>query len=98
MASLLSQAVIRASGAGKAYQSVAQSSAIAIGDGASYLRNIEAISVAATATAMAKFLETENPEYLALVPIAMGIVPTATASFAGIGAAATAVLEAFPSG
>lgn len=98
MANSLSPSVIRASGAGKAYQAVAQSTAIAIGDGATYLRNIEAISVAATATAMAKFLETENPEFLLLVPIAMGLVPTATASFAGIGAAATVIATTYPSG
>lgn len=98
MASLLSPAIIRASGAGKAYQSVAQSSAIAISDGATYMRDIQLISTAAAATAITKFLETQNPEFLALIPIAMGLVPTATASFALIGASATAVLTSFPAG
>jgi len=98
MASLLSPAVIRASGAGKAYQSVAQSSAIAIADGADYMRNIQAISMSAAATAMTKFLATEDPVYLTLIPIAMGLVPTSAASFALIGASATTVLKNFPSG
>lgn len=96
MASLLSPAVIKNSGAGKAYQSVAQSSAIAISDGATYMRNIQTISTAAVGTAMAKFLATKNPIYLTLVPVAMGIVPTSAASFAQISAAAIATVKSFP--
>lgn len=96
MANLLSPAVIKNSGAGKAFQAVAQSTAIAIGDGTTYLRNIETISSTAAAVAMAKFLETENPIYLTLVPIAMGLVPTATASYAAIGAASVAIANAYP--
>ena len=94
----LSPSVIKASGAGKAYQSVAQSTAIAIGDASMYLRNIQTISSTAAATAIAKFLSTENPEFLAIVPIALAMVSVAGVQFTTIGIGAGTVLRGYPSG
>ena len=94
----LSPAVIKASGAGKAYQSVTQSTAIAIGDATSYLRNIETIATAAAATAMAQFLATKNAQYLEIIPVALLTVTTATTQFATISADAIVIANTYPSG
>lgn len=97
MPSNLSPTAIKANGAGKASQAVAQAGAIAVGDAAMYLRNIQTISSTAAATAIAKFLKTQNPEFLPLIPIAMGMVTVATTQFTTIGISAGLVVKNFPS-
>lgn len=50
--------VVKTSGAGKAYQSVAQSAAIAVQDAADALRNVSTIATTAAGVAMAQYLAT----------------------------------------
>ncbi len=93
---VLTPQVIQASGAGKAYQSVAQSSAIAVQDAADYLRNVMTISGVAYGVAMA-LSATGNPNATTLMNNANTIVTNAAAQFKTIGMNAAAVLRAFPS-
>ncbi len=90
-------ATIKKSGAGKAYQSVAQSMAIAIQDATDYQRNILAISGAAIGIATAKFAETFNPAYLLVIEEAQKLVPEAAKDVALIGKNAATILNEFPS-
>jgi hypothetical protein len=92
--------VVKTSGSGKAFQSVAQSAAIAVQDAADTLRNISTISTTAVGVAMAQILATGDPEgkYEKALKHAQGLVPTATTDFQNIGTAAAAVLSGFPSG
>lgn len=94
---LLSPAVVRASGAGKAYQSVAQSTAITVQDATDYLRNVMTISGVATGVAVA-LSAAGNANGSALMQKADTIVITAAQHFKTIGLNAAAVLKAFPSG
>lgn len=94
---LLNPAVVRASGAGKAYQSVAQSTAIAVQDSADYLRNVMTISSVAYGVAMA-LTAAGNPNASTLITNANQIVTNAAQQFKTIGLNAAAVLKAFPSG
>jgi hypothetical protein len=90
--------VVLTSGAGKAYQSVAQSSAIAVQDAADALRNISTIATTAAGVAIAQFLATGNPQYATALTYAQDLVKNATDDFSLIGAAAAKVLSDFPAG
>lgn len=94
----LTQATIKASGAGKAYQSVAQSMAIAIQDATDYLRHISSFGLTATGLAMAKFAETEEPHWLKVMEQAQKMMVNAETDFKTIGSAASTVLQGFPAG
>ena len=94
----LSPSVIKAAGAGKAYQSVAQSAAIAVQDGADYLRNVSTISSTAIGIAMAQYAATQDAKYLEVIAAAQALVPVASQAFETIGQSAAAVVNAFPSG
>ena len=97
--SVLSENVIKASGAGKAYQSVAQSTAIAVQDAADNLRNMSIISTTASGVAMSQILATGDPEgvYTKAITTANTLVTEAAANFAEIGKNAAEVLSNFPS-
>jgi hypothetical protein len=90
--------VVLTSGAGKAYQSVAQSAAIAIQDAADALRNVSTIATTAAGVAMAQLLATGDPKYADALTQAQQMMTAATADFTSIGIAATDVLKKFPSG
>lgn len=90
--------VVLTSGAGKAYQSVAQSSAIAVQDAADALRNISTIATTAAGVAMAQFLATKDPRYKDVIQEAQTMMTGATGDFKAIGEAAASVLKSFPSG
>ena len=92
----LSPAVIKASGAGKSYQSVAQSTAIAVSDATTYMRNLETISATTIGAAIAKFFATGDAQVLAVIPVALALIPVASADFAMIGAAAQTILSTWP--
>jgi len=97
--SVMSQNVIKASGAGKAYQSVAQSTAIAVQDAADNLRNMSIISTTASGVAMSQILATGDPEgkYSKALETANTLVVNAAANFKSIGENAADVLGNFPS-
>ncbi|QDX25959.1 hypothetical protein FPZ54_07935 [Sphingomonas suaedae] len=95
---VLSPEVVLTSGAGKAYQSVAQSAAIAVQDATDALRNATTLATAATAAATAQFLATGDPRYLEALPRMAAIADKAIADYQAVGEAAASVLKAFPAG
>ncbi len=90
--------IIREEGAGKAFQSVAQSTALAIQDAADNLRNINSISATAIGVAMAQFLETKDPAYAQAIDLATKMSVDAANTFRIIGTNAADVLNGYPSG
>ncbi len=96
--STLSSNAIVAQGAGKAYQSVAQSMAIAVQDATDGLRNTTTMATTAMGVALAQFLATKNADYLQAIPPAQGMIASAAASLATVGSTATTILKSFPSG
>lgn len=98
--SILAPTIVKTEGAGKAYQSVAQSMAIAVQDVTDHLRNISML--ASTAVAVATELMIANPDkvdsYGKIIDKAQGTVGTAAKSFEDIGTKAAKVLKQFPSG
>ena len=85
-------------GAGKAYQAVAQSTAISIQDAADYLRNMNAICVTSVGVAMAKYIETGNAQYGDVIKSAQETMQYAVKNYEAIGNAASRMLNDFPSG
>jgi len=96
-ATMAHQAVLTA-GAGKAYQAVAQSAAIAVQDAADALRNATTVANAANATALSQFLASGDPRYLEALPAVRAMVDRAIADFQAVGIAASTMLKEFPSG
>lgn len=92
--------VVLTSGAGKAYQSVAQSSAIAVQDATDALRNITTMATSAAGVAIAQMLAdpAKVPELTPVLKQAQAMMTNATTDYASIGAAAAALLKEFPSG
>ena len=97
---VLDPEVVKIQGAGKAYQMVAQSMAIAIQDVTDHLRNISTIS--STAVAVTTELMIANPDkfeqYSKIMDKAQGSITRATLSFEKIGKDAGQILREFPSG
>lgn len=93
----MSKGVVQTSGAGKAYQSVAQSTAIAVQDASDNLRNVSVISTTAMGVAMAQLLATGNPQYAQAITTAQQMMTSAAQNFQDIGTAAANVLRQFPS-
>lgn len=83
-------------GAGKAYQSVAQSMAIAVQDATDGLRNTTTMANTAMGVALAQFLATKDAQYLQAMPPAQEMVTAAATTLATVGATATTLLKAFP--
>ncbi|MHA6847679.1 hypothetical protein [Ralstonia syzygii] len=94
----MSPQVVLTSGAGKAYQSVAQSTALAVQDATDALRNLSTIATTAAGVAMAQFLATGDPKYATALSQAQDLMTNATDDYAKIGSVAAAVLKGFPAG
>lgn len=95
----LSPAVIRSSGAGKAYQSVAQSTAIAVQDATDNLRNVGVISSTAFGVALSQILATgDTSPYTEVLAHAERLMKDAVTTFKKIGESAAEILREFPSG
>lgn len=90
--------VVMTSGAGKAYQSVAQSTAIAVQDSADALRNLSTIATTAIGVAMAQFLATNDQKYLQVITAAQGVMTQANVEFGAVGTTAAAVIKGYPAG
>lgn len=93
-ATLLDPSVIAASGNGKAYQSVAQSAAIAIQDATDALRNLTTVATTAAGVATAQALA-GSPNEPAMTQIG-GMMEKAIADYKSLGEAVIAVLKDFP--
>lgn len=94
----LTDDVIKHSGAGKAYQSVAQSTAIAVQDAADQLRNMSTISATAAGVALSQMLagdETNPPQVLQQIQTLM---ENSAKNFKTIGQSASDILNQFPTG
>lgn len=94
----MSPQVVMTSGAGKAYQSVAQSTALAVQDATDALRNVSTIATTALGVAMAQFLATGDPKYALAVGLAQKMMQGATDDFSNVGLAATTVIKNYPAG
>lgn len=94
----MSPQVVLTSGAGKAYQSVAQSTSIAVQDATDALRNISTIATTAVGVAMAQYLATGDQKYANAISKAQELMQGATDDYAKIGTAAASVLKGFPAG
>jgi predicted component of type VI protein secretion system len=90
--------VILREGSGKAYQSVAQSMAIAVQDATDNLRNVNTMASTAMGVALAQLLATGDPQYLQAIAAAQQVSTTASALMATIGQDAAGVLRSFPYG
>ena len=96
----MSPQVVLTSGAGKAYQSVSQSAAIAIQDAADALRNISTIATTAAGVAIAQSLANpaDSEKYDNVLKSSQAMIKNATQDFQNIGMAAASILKSFPSG
>ena len=92
--------VVMVEGQGKAYQSVAQSVAIAIQDATDYLRNISTTSATAQGVAMAKILEdvTKAAEYEPAIDAAKTMVDAAADFLKNVGDSGADALSGFEPG
>jgi hypothetical protein len=97
-AATMAPQVVLTAGAGKAYQMVAQTAALAIQDAADTLRNMSTIAYTAQGVAMALLLETGDLKYVDVMAQAQKLLQDANANFAATGEAAAAVLKSFPTG
>jgi len=95
---VLEPQIILTSGAGKAYQMVAQASALAIQDAVDSLRNAGTLADAASAAALSQLTATGEPRYLEILQAVEQIRTDAVAVFNARTIAAIDVLKAFPSG
>jgi hypothetical protein len=90
--------VVLASGSGKAFQSVAQSAAIAIQDATDTLRNVSTIASTAAGVALAQYVATLMPEYKDVITESQTMMTNAVANFKAVGEEATKVVNNFPFG
>lgn len=91
--------VISHSGAGKAYQSVAQSAAITIQDATDQLRNMGVIGTTAAGVAVAQMLATGNVEkYSPILEQINTLLTNSATNYSTIGEDAAKVLNGFPTG
>jgi cytochrome bd-type quinol oxidase subunit 1 len=94
----LTSSGIQAAGAGKAYQSVAQSAAIAVQDATDNLRNVNTIGMTAMGVAIAQLLATGDQKYAEAIQQANTMMTGAAELFKTVGQNAAVVLSGFPSG
>ena len=91
----MNAALIRLAGAGRAYQSVAQSTAIAIQDATDYLRNVSTIATTSIGVAMAQ-IAAKKPQGPTLLSNAQSLISSAATDFSTITAAAITVATNYP--
>lgn len=91
---------IAAEGAGKAYQSVAHSMALAVQDATDNLRNVSTVATTGMGVALAQVLATGDPDgtYTKALQAAQQMASVASQTFLTIGTDAAAVLKSFPTG
>ncbi len=95
----MTASVIKQSGAGKAYQSVSQSTAIAVQDAADNLRNISNMGAVAMGVAISQMLATgEVDKYAPILEQANQMIANSADNFKTIGENANTVLSQFSTG
>lgn len=88
--------LVATQGTGKAYQSVAQSMAIAVQDATDNLRNASTIANTAMGVALAQFLATNDERYFTAIVEANKIITNSAAALASVGQTAVTVMKEFP--
>lgn len=87
------------SGAGKAFQFVAQSAALAVQDATDNLRNLSTVSSTAIGVAMSQLMSTGDLKtWIPVITAAQQIVQQCTSDFERIGQCAAKVVQEFPAG
>ncbi|GAB2191738.1 hypothetical protein MAH1_33460 [Sessilibacter sp. MAH1] len=95
----MTSSVIKQSGAGKAYQSISQSTAIAVQDAADNLRNISNMGAVAMGVAMSQMLATGDVKtFSPIIEQANTMIANSAANFTAIGQGASAILKDFSVG
>jgi 23S rRNA maturation-related 3'-5' exoribonuclease YhaM len=95
----LSGNVVKVSGTGKAFQSISQSSAIAVQDATDNLRNINTMATTAMGVALSQMLATGQTEpYAGILKEVNTLVIQSTTNFTSVGTGASQVLEEFSKG
>lgn len=94
---VLDDSIVRGEGAGKAYQVVAQATAIAVQDATDNLRNTSMVLNTALGVAMAQLLATGDPKYAQVAELATKLNGNAAETFGTVGSQAADVLKGFPS-
>lgn len=92
----MNAAAIRLAGAGRAYQSVAQSTAIAIQDATDYIRNVSTIAATSIGVAMAQIAATQGAEGTTLLSSAQGLITKAVQDYSTICSNAITVASNYP--
>lgn len=97
---VMGQQTVITSGSGKAYQSIAQTAAIAVQDAADTLRNIQTIATTATGVAMAEWLATQGarPDMDKFFQYTATMMTNATNDFTKIGSASSTIVNEFKPG
>lgn len=89
--------VIWQHGTGKAFQFIAQATAMAVQDATDNLRNVSTISTTAIGVAMAQLMSTGDAQtWGPIIQTAQSLVTACAADFQAIGQNAAAVLKSFP--
>ena len=91
----MNASLIKIAGAGRAYQSVAQSTAIAIQDATDYMRNMSTIAVTATGVGMAQLVaDISNGQKV--IDAATKLMPQVVSNYTKITQAAIQVATNYP--
>lgn len=83
---------------GLAVQSVATSTAVAIQDGSTYMRNVTTMASAAIGVALAQLVATKDAKWAEVIQHAQKAVSGAAQNFQQIGEASAAIMKAYPVG
>jgi hypothetical protein len=84
-------------GSGKAFNFVAQATAMAIQDATDNLRNVSTMSTTAIGVAMTQLISSgDTATWSDVIKLAQGLVKTSASDFQDIGAAAAKVMRNFP--
>jgi hypothetical protein len=92
----MNAAAIRLAGAGRAYQAVAQSTAIAIQDATDYLHNVSTIAATSIGVAMAQIAASQGAKGTQLLSNAQGLIAKAAQDFSTISTNAITVATNYP--
>jgi hypothetical protein len=87
---------VQLAAAGRAYQIVAQATAIAVQDATDFLRNMSTLSATAAGIGLAQVIAGDTSAGTATIAAAQTVAQNAIIIFSGIGTAATAVATEYP--
>lgn len=94
---VLDPSVIKAQGAGKAYQAVATSMAITVQDATDYMRTMSVVSQAALSLCIEKIVVEQDPAYVPILAIVQENMDKSIETFGKMVKAAGEGLKNFPS-